>query len=150
MQPPRRSTFAGNSERAATCRTDCRPTGDLTRWPEAPASDGSDAREPAAGAAGIVARTAVPAPRPETTAASVQRAPNLHTTTDAEGSHSFEVLATPPAAARSALSSTAERPSDDLGSKPLSRDRLDEIYEAVADRLRRELLLSRERNGSLL
>jgi hypothetical protein len=105
---------------------------------------------PTAGAAGIVARTAVPGPRPETTAASVQRAPDLHAATDAEGSHSFDALATPPAAARSALSSTAERASDDLGSKPLSRDRLDEIYEAVADRLRRELLLSRERNGSLL
>ncbi len=123
----------------------------VTRWPEAPASDGSDAREPAAGAAGIVARTAVPAPRPETTAASVQRAPNLHTTTDAEGSHSFEVLATPPAAAQGQrLSSTAVRASDDLGSRPLSRERLDEIYDAVAHRLRRELLLSRERNGSLL
>jgi hypothetical protein len=122
----------------------------VTGWPPAPAGDGSDVLAPTAGAAGIGARTAVPAPRPETTAASVQRAPDLHAATDAEGSHSFDVLDTPPAAARSALSSTAERPSDDLGSKPLSRDRLDEIYEAVSDRLRRELLLSRERNGSLL
>jgi hypothetical protein len=122
----------------------------VTGWPEAPASDGSDVLAPTAGAAGIVARTAVPGPRPDTTAASVQHPPDLHAATDAEGSHSFDVLATPPPAARSALSSTEQRPYDDLGSKPLSRDRLDEIYEAVADRLRRELLLSRERNGSLL
>ncbi len=148
-RPDEARSLATPSELQPAAPTAGRPA-IVTRWPEAPASDGSDAREPAAGAAGIVARTAVPAPRPETTAASVQRAPNLHTTTDAEGSHSFEVLATPPAAARSALSSTAERPSDDLGSKPLSHDRLDEIYQAVAERLRRELLLSRERNGSLL
>ena len=38
---------------------------------------------------------------------------------------------------------------EEVDSYPKSQ-RLDEIYDAVAQRLHRELLLSRERNGSLL
>ena len=117
-----------------------------TRWSETPASVGSAAVEPATRAGEVVARTAEPETLPRATTR-IQREPDPHPTTDVEGSRSFEAVAT---AARPALSSTAERASDDLGSRPLSRERLDEIYDAVAHRLRRELLLSRERNGSLL
>ena len=106
----------------------------------------SEAVEPATRLPELVARTAEPETLPRAPTR-VQRESDPHPTTDAEGSRSFEAVVT---AARPGLSSPAERASDDLGSRPLSRERLDEIYDAVAQRLHRELLLSRERNGSLL
>jgi hypothetical protein len=51
--------------------------------------------------------------------------------------------------AQNALASALPRPSSDAATAPVSRERLEDIYDAVITRLRGELLLERERMGGL-